>query len=105
GLPRSLALKRNYRYAGAAIARQLRARFRGKTLAASIAVILMLMGVGVIGGTYFLDSVKVSNELVFPATTTVRYADGTPMATLGEVTRYELAYDNMNDAVVKSIVA
>jgi membrane peptidoglycan carboxypeptidase len=78
---------------------------RGKALAATVAILLMVLGVGVLGGTYFLDNVKVSNELAFPSTTTVRYSDGTPMARLGEVTRYELKYEDMSDAVVKSIVA
>ena len=45
------------------------------------------------------------SELAFPATTTVLYDDGSVLAKLGEVTRYELPYDEMNDPVVKSIVA
>jgi membrane peptidoglycan carboxypeptidase len=65
----------------------------------------MLMGIGVIGGTYFLDSVKLSSELAFPATTTVLYDDGSVLAKLGEVTRYEIPYEDMSDPVLKSIVA
>ena len=58
-----------------------------------------------VGGTYFVDGVKTSSELTFPETTTVFYEDGTVLAKLGEVTRYELTFDEINDPVVKSIVA
>jgi membrane peptidoglycan carboxypeptidase len=65
----------------------------------------MLAGGGVVGGTYFLDSVKLSSELALPATTTVLYSDGSVLAKLGEVTRYELPYEEMEEPVLKSIVA
>src|SRR5262249_47219518 len=78
---------------------------RRRTLLAIFAVLIMLSGVGIVCVTYFLDSVKTSSELKFPETTTVFYSNGTVLAKLGEVTRYELAFDEMIDPVVKSIVA
>ena len=65
----------------------------------------MLAGAGVLGGTYFLDSVKLTSDLAIPATTTVLYSDGSVLAKLGEVTRYELPYDEIQEPVQQSIVA
>ncbi len=78
---------------------------RRRTLLAVFAVFIMLTGTGVVGGTYFVDSVKTSDQLKFPETTTVYYSDGSVLAKLGEVTRYELHFAEMNDPVLKSIVA
>src|SRR5262249_46646649 len=78
---------------------------RQRRLMAAFAVFIMVAGVLVIGGTYFVDGVKTSDQLTFPATTTVYYSDGSPVSKLGEETRYELSYDEMNDAVLKTIVA
>lgn len=78
---------------------------RGRVLPAAVAVVLMLAGFAVLGGTYFLDSVKLSSQLTFPATTTVLYDDGSVLAKLGESTRYELRYDEIEDPVIKTIVA
>ncbi len=80
-------------------------RLRGRLLPAAVAIVLMLAGTGVLGGTYFLDSVKLTSDLAFPATTTVLYSDGSVLAKLGEVTRYELPYDEISEPVKQSIVA
>jgi membrane peptidoglycan carboxypeptidase len=53
-----------------------------------------------------VGSVTPPTDADFPETTTVYYSDGTtPIAKLGEVTRYPLTYAEMNDAVTESIVA
>ena len=78
---------------------------RRNILFASFAVLIMLTGAGFVGGTYYVDSVKAPNELNFPQTTTVYYSDKTVLAKLGEVTRYEVKFADMNDAVTESIVA
>jgi membrane peptidoglycan carboxypeptidase len=78
---------------------------RRRRLMAAFAIFIMIVGVAVVGGTYFVDGVKTSDQLTFPATTTVYYSDGTQLAKLGEETRYELTYDEMNDTVLKTIVA
>src|SRR5215831_3027478 len=82
-----------------------RRKRRQRRLMAAFAIFIMLIGVVVIGGTYFVDGVKTSDQLKFPATTTVYYSDGTPISKLGEETRYELKYEEMNDAVLKTVVA
>ncbi len=66
---------------------------------------LILAGAGMLGGTYFLDSVKLTSDLAFPATTTVLYSDGSVLAKLGEVTRYELPYDQIQESVKQAVVA
>ena len=78
---------------------------RGRVLPAALAIVLVLAGAGVLGGTYFLDSVELTSDLAFPATTTVLYSDGSVLAKLGEVTRYELPYEEIEEPVLKSIVA
>jgi membrane peptidoglycan carboxypeptidase len=78
---------------------------RRNMLIAGFAVFIMLTGAGVVGGTFFIDTVQADGELSFPETTTVYYNDGSLLAKLGEVTRYPLKYDEMNDAVTQSIVA
>ena len=60
----------------AAALRSKKAR-RRNILIASFAVLIMLTGVGFVGGTYYVDSVKAPNELNFPQTTTVYYSDKT----------------------------
>ena len=61
---------------------------RRNILIACFAVFIMLTGVGVVGGTYMVNSVVTPEELPFPETTTLYYADGSELAKLGEVTRY-----------------
>jgi membrane peptidoglycan carboxypeptidase len=79
---------------------------RRNILIASVAVVIMLTGAGFVGGTYYVDSVREPNQLNFPSTTTVYYSDGvTEMARLGEFTRYELQFAELNDAVKDAIVA
>ncbi len=66
----------------------------------------MLTGVGVVGGTYFVDSVPTPQQFPLPESTTVFYSDGkTPLAKLGEETRYMLKYDEMSESVKQAIVA
>jgi membrane peptidoglycan carboxypeptidase len=59
----------------------------------------------VVGGSYFLDSVQLSNDLQFPETTQVLYSDGSVLARLGEQTRYALPYDRIEDPIKEAIVA
>jgi membrane peptidoglycan carboxypeptidase len=78
---------------------------RSRAFPLTVAIVLLLVGSGVLGGTAFLDSVKLSSDLSFPATTTVLYSDGSVLARLGEFTRYELNYDDIEEPVLKSVVA
>src|SRR5690606_22771903 len=82
-----------------------KARWRNLAIA-TFAVFIMLTGVGFVGGTYYVGSVEPTDELEFPKTTTLYYADGeTEMLKLGEITRYPLTFDEMNDAVIEAIIA
>src|SRR5690606_15701220 len=85
--------------------RSSRARWRNIAIA-SFAVFIMLTGAGFVGGTYYVGSIEPTDELEFPKTTTLYYSDGkTEMFKLGEITRYPLRFDEMNDAVIEAIVA
>jgi membrane peptidoglycan carboxypeptidase len=78
---------------------------RGRLLAVLTSV-LLLAGVGVVAGLYYVDSVPTPAQLELPQATTVYYADGkTPMARLGAQNRTILSFDEMNDAVKQSVVA
>jgi membrane peptidoglycan carboxypeptidase len=82
-----------------------RLRRRG-WLAAALAMLVLLGGVGTVLGVYYVDSVPTPAELRLPEATTVYYSDGkTPMARLGAQNRTLLTFDEMNDAVKQSIVA
>ena len=78
---------------------------RRKILVASVAVFVMLTGIGFVGGTYYVDGVELSNALPFPETTSIYYADGPLLAKLGEITRYPVPYDEMNAAITEAMVA
>ncbi|MGE5156130.1 MAG: transglycosylase domain-containing protein, partial [Betaproteobacteria bacterium] len=85
-------------------ARARKARRRNIILA-SFAVFIMLAGIGVVVGAYYVDGIKTPDQLTFPESTTVYYSDGTVLAKLGQVTRYNLTFEQMNDAVKESVVA
>jgi membrane peptidoglycan carboxypeptidase len=79
---------------------------RRNIILASLAVFIMLSGIGVVVGASYVDGIKAPDQLTFPESTTLYYSDGkTVLAKLGEVTRYNLTYDQMNDAVRDAIVA
>jgi membrane peptidoglycan carboxypeptidase len=89
----------------ARLARAKKAR-RRNIVVASFAVFVMLIGIGVVGGAYYIDGIKNPDQLTFPESTTLYYSDGkTVLAKLGQVTRYNLTFDQMNDAVKEAIVA
>ena len=75
-------------------------RDRRNIIVAAVAVFLLLSGIGLAAGTYYVDSVPTPNELALPESTTVFFADGsTPMAKLGTENRTLLGSGDMNDAV------
>jgi len=79
---------------------------RRNLLISLFAVFIMLSGVGVVGATYYVDSVPTPDQLDLPESTRVYFADGrTEMARLGSENRTLLTYDEMNDAVKQAIVA
>jgi membrane peptidoglycan carboxypeptidase len=85
------------------VPKRLRSR---RWIAAILALLVLLGGVGTVLGVYYVDSVPTPAELALPEATTVYYSDGkTPMARLGAQNRTLLTFDEMNDAVKQSIVA
>jgi membrane peptidoglycan carboxypeptidase len=86
--------------------KQLTKAQRRNRIIAYIAATVMLLGLGLMVGTYYVDSVPTPAQLPLPESTTVYYADGkTPMAKLGTENRTILAFDEMNDVVKQAIVA
>jgi membrane peptidoglycan carboxypeptidase len=72
---------------------------------AGFGVLIMITGIGVVGGTYYVDGVQTGDELTFPETTTIFYSDGQVLAKLGQKTRYPVLIDEMNDPAKDAIVA
>src|SRR5262245_7281757 len=78
---------------------------RRNLMVAGFAIFIMLTGIGVVGGTYYVDSIPEPNELPLPETTTVTYSNGAEMAKLSAEARYPLKYEEMNKAVKDAAVA
>jgi len=76
-----------------------------RLLSVTFALVLMLTGAGVVGASRYFDSVQLTTQLEFPETTQVLYSDGSVLARLGEMTRYELPYDRIIQPVKDAIVA
>ncbi len=78
------------------LARSIKARKarRRNIIVASFAMFIMLIGIGVVVGAYYIDGIKTPDQLTFPESTTLYYNDGkTVLAKLGQVTRYNLTFE------------
>jgi membrane carboxypeptidase/penicillin-binding protein len=71
----------------------------------AVAMVVALLGAGLVAGTYYYDSVQVGDPVNLPSSTVVYYADGTVLARLGQVARYPLAYDKIAENAVEATVA
>ncbi|MGE5156129.1 MAG: transglycosylase domain-containing protein, partial [Betaproteobacteria bacterium] len=81
-------------------------RRRRNWIISGFAVFIMLAGILVVGGTYYVDGVPTPDQLVLPEASTVYYADGqTVMARLGQENRTILNVNDMSDYVKQAIVA
>ncbi|MGN9777361.1 transglycosylase domain-containing protein [Micromonospora sp. H33] len=81
-------------------------RRRRRKVTISLAVLALLLGSGLLGGAYYVDSVPTPTDLKLPESTTVYFADGrTPMAKLGTENRTIVPFDQMNDSAKQAIVA
>lgn len=77
---------------------------RRRRIIASLAVLIMLTGIGVITGVYYTSSVTLPADLPLQQSTTIFYSDGkTPLAKLGEQNR-QILQDNQIPPVVKQAV-
>ena len=77
---------------------------RRRRIIASLAVLIMLTGIGVITGVYYTSSVTLPADVPLQQSTTIYYSDGkTVMAQLGEQNR-QILQDNQIPPVVKQAV-
>jgi membrane peptidoglycan carboxypeptidase len=91
--------------ARAAKARSRKARRRNLILSA-VALIVMLSGLTVVGGTYYFDKVPMPADYVPKESTTVYYSDGkTPMAKFGQQNRTMVSLSQISPWVPKAVVA
>lgn len=65
----------------------------------------MLLGVTIGAGAYGWSTVEFPGLVALPESSTLRYSDGTELATLGTVKRHELSYDEMLPVVAQIAVA
>jgi membrane peptidoglycan carboxypeptidase len=88
------------------VAPAARERPRKRILIIILAVLALLAGIGLMAGTYYVDSVPTPADLKLPESTTVYFADGrTSMAKLGAENRTIVPFDQMNDFPMQAIVA
>jgi membrane peptidoglycan carboxypeptidase len=86
-------------------ARTRKARRRNLILS-SIALIVMLSGLTVVGGTYYFNKVPLPADVALKQSTTVYYADGkTPMAKFGDRNRTIVTLKQISPWVPKAMVA
>jgi membrane peptidoglycan carboxypeptidase len=90
----------------AAKAALIRKTRRRDVVIASVAVVVMLSGLGLTAAAYYVDGVPTPDQLELPQSTTVYFADAkTPMAKLGTENRTILQFDEMIDSIKEAIVA
>jgi membrane peptidoglycan carboxypeptidase len=81
-------------------------RKRRNLIIAGVAVLVLLSGVGVIGGTYFYDQVPQPSELTLKNTTEVFAADTTTqLAKLGTENRSEVSMDSLPKPIKDALIA
>jgi len=81
-------------------------RRRGRRLLIAAATVIALLGASVAAVGLYLRNTPLPDMVVLPESTTLYFADGkTVLARLGEVLRYELRYEDFNDAVTMAAVA
>lgn len=89
----------------AARARSKKARRRNLILSA-VALIIMLSGLTVVGGTYYFDKVPMPADFTPKESTTIYYSDGTtPMAKFGQQNRTMVSLAQISPCVPKAVVA
>ncbi|MBX6750450.1 MAG: penicillin-binding protein [Micromonosporaceae bacterium] len=81
-----------------------KARIRN-IIIASVALLIIISGGGFVGITLWVDGVELGEQLEMPETSMLYYSDGTPLAKLGQNTRYVVPYDNMSPYVIEALIA
>jgi membrane peptidoglycan carboxypeptidase len=79
---------------------------RRNIIIAAIAAAIMLLGVGMVGGTYYVEGVELPADAKLYESTTIFYADGVlPMAKIGLENRTVIPFDKMPKQVKEAVVA
>jgi membrane peptidoglycan carboxypeptidase len=86
---------------------QRKRAMRRNIILSSFALLIMLSGLLVVGGTYYFDNVKMPDQLPVPnQSTTIYYADGkTPMAKIGNENRTIVSLDQIPENLRHAVVA
>jgi len=88
------------------VAKDRARRVRRRRVLVAMAVAVLMGTAGVVVGSYYVDRIPTPDQLALPESSTIYFSDGlTAMARLGTENRTILAYDEMNDAVKRAIVA
>lgn len=102
GPPRSRAEERR---AAKSTVKARKKRRRRRRIAAGIAVLLLLVGIGTIGGAYYFTSVTLPDQLSSKVPSNIYYSDGTLMARLGTQNGSHVDVKKLPDRVKYAIVS
>jgi membrane peptidoglycan carboxypeptidase len=87
-------------------AKRAKRRRRTNILTAAAAVLVMLLGAGVVGGTYFFDEIDLPAAKTEEQTTQIFYSDGkTAIATIGTQNRSVVPAASINKVVKEAVMA
>jgi membrane peptidoglycan carboxypeptidase len=80
-------------------------RRRSNLVLASVAVLIMVAGLGLLGVTWFYDDVKPPTEFGEPETTSILFSNGKELAKLGKQNRSIVPADRISPVVKHAILA
>lgn len=80
-------------------------RKRLNLLIAAFAVMIMMIGTGVVGLTWFSTTVKTPTDFDEPMATIITYSNGKQLAKLGEQNRTIVAWDKINPHIRHAVIA
>jgi membrane peptidoglycan carboxypeptidase len=102
----SRADERKLAEGGDAAVKARKKKKRRRRIIASVAILVMVLGVGTIGGTFYFTSVKLPGDLPTPQASTFLFSNGTQMARVGssEANRKVLDPDKIPDNVKYAVV-
>ncbi|SDY18843.1 Membrane carboxypeptidase (penicillin-binding protein) [Micromonospora pattaloongensis] len=86
-------------------AKKAKKRKRINLIIAAFAVLVMLLGSGVVAFTWFADTVKTPTDFGEPMATTIMYNNGQQLAKLGEQNRTIVPADKINPDVKHAVMA
>ncbi|MEV1286754.1 transglycosylase domain-containing protein [Micromonospora sp. NPDC049679] len=85
--------------------RKAKKRKRMNLIIAAFAVVIMVMGVGVVGFTWFSTTVKTPTDFAEPIPTTIMYSNGKQLAKLGQQNRTIVPWEKINPDVRHAVMA